>query len=37
LGWSSNALAAAAEAGPLIINPIIYVEVSVRFSRVEDG
>ena len=36
LEWSSNALAAAAEAGPLFINPIIYAEVSVRFSRVED-
>src|SRR5207253_3937491 len=36
LEWSSNALAAAAEAGPLFINPIIYAEVSIRFSRVED-
>lgn len=36
LEWSSDALAAAAEAGPLVINPIIYAEVSVRFSRVED-
>jgi len=36
LGWSSNALARAAEAGPLYINPIVYAEVSVRFSRIED-
>ena len=35
-GWSTEALATAAEAGPLAINPIIYAEVSVRFSRVED-
>ena len=34
--WSSEALAAAAESGPLWINPIIYAEVSVRFSRIED-
>jgi predicted nucleic acid-binding protein len=34
--WSSNALAAAAESGPLFINPIIYAETSVRFSRIED-
>lgn len=36
LAWSSDALASAAEAGPLVINPIIYAEVSVRFSRIED-
>lgn len=34
--WSLHALATAAEAGPLFINPIIYGEVSVRFSRIED-
>ena len=34
--WSSSALARAAEDGPLFINPIIYAEVSVRFSRIED-
>ena len=34
--WSTAALANAAEAGPLFINPVIYAEVSVRFSRVED-
>ena len=36
LAWSIEALAAAAEAGPLLINPIIYAEASIRFSRVED-
>jgi predicted nucleic acid-binding protein len=36
LTWSLDALAEAAEAGPLWINPIIYAETSVRFSRIED-
>lgn len=36
LDWSIGALADAAEAGPIYINPIIYAEVSIRFSRVED-
>lgn len=36
LEWSADALAAAAESGPLWINPIVYAEVSVRFSRIED-
>lgn len=35
LGWSTDALADAAEAGPLYINPVIYSEVSVRFRTVE--
>jgi predicted nucleic acid-binding protein len=35
-GWSNEALSAAAEAGPLYINPLIYAQVSVRFSRIED-
>lgn len=35
-GWSSDALAEAAENGPLLINPIIYAEISVRFTRIED-
>lgn len=34
--WSADALADAAEAGPLYINPIVYAEVSLRFSRIED-
>ena len=36
LDWSAAALVEAAEAGPLWINPIVYAEVSVRFSRIED-
>ncbi len=36
LTWSLDALAAAAEKGPLLINPIVYAEVSTRFSRIED-
>lgn len=35
LDWSLAALAEAAEAGPLSINPVIYAEVSIRFSTVE--
>jgi predicted nucleic acid-binding protein len=34
--WSTEKLAAAAEAGPLFINPIVYAEVSVRFSLIEE-
>lgn len=34
-GWSTDALADAAEAGPIYINPIVYSEVSIRFSTVE--
>lgn len=36
LDWSSTALARAAETDVLIINPIIYSEVSVRFERIEE-
>jgi predicted nucleic acid-binding protein len=34
--WSSKALSDAADEGELAVNPIIYAEVSVRFSRIED-
>lgn len=34
--WSARALAGAADAGPLVVNPVIYAEISVRFSRIED-
>lgn len=34
--WSSAALARQAEGARLVINPVIYAEVSVRFSRIED-
>jgi hypothetical protein len=33
--WSIEALAGAAETGPLYINPVIYSEVSIRFSTIE--
>ncbi len=33
--WSANALAEAAESHVLIINPIIYSEVSIGFSTIE--
>ena len=36
IDWSLDALATAAELGPLYINPVIFAEVSIRFSRVED-
>jgi predicted nucleic acid-binding protein len=35
-GWSSNALALAADANVLVVNPIIFAEVSIGFDRVED-
>jgi len=34
--WSSNALARAADESVLIINPIVFAEVSVGYDRVED-
>jgi predicted nucleic acid-binding protein len=34
--WSSQALAKYAENHTLVINPIIYAEVSVGFDRIED-
>lgn len=36
LPWSAAALADAAERGRTFINPIVYAEISVRFSRIED-
>ncbi|MBT1075475.1 type II toxin-antitoxin system VapC family toxin [Geobacter grbiciae] len=35
-GWSSEQLARCAENSVLVINPIIYSEVSIGFERVED-
>lgn len=35
-GWSGDALAAAADEGSLVINPIVYAEVSAGFERIED-
>lgn len=34
--WSAFALARQADAGPLVVNPIIYAEASARFERIED-
>jgi predicted nucleic acid-binding protein len=34
--WSSAMLAAAAERGRVVINPVVYAEVSVRYERMED-
>lgn len=34
--WSASAIAAAANLSRLIINPVIYAEVSVRFATVGD-
>ncbi len=33
--WSATSLAHAAESGPLYINPVIYSEVSIRFTTIE--
>lgn len=35
-GWSSSALAEAADAGTIVLNPVIYSEISMRFDRIED-
>jgi predicted nucleic acid-binding protein len=34
--WSQNALADARDRGRLVINPIVYAEVSTGFSAIED-
>lgn len=34
--WSKTALAKALDAGPVIVNPIVYAEISVRFERIEE-
>ena len=36
LDWSSSQLAESANSGMLVINPIIYAEVSARFERIEE-
>lgn len=36
LAWSADALKRTADRHRLVINPIIYAEVSVRYSRIED-
>jgi predicted nucleic acid-binding protein len=34
--WSAEAVARAADRHRLVINPIIYAEVSIRYSRIEE-
>jgi len=34
--WSSRRLAEVAAASSLVINPIIYAEISIRFDRIEE-
>ncbi|WP_428392985.1 type II toxin-antitoxin system VapC family toxin [Lichenicoccus sp.] len=34
--WSADAIAHAADRSRLVINPVIYAEVSVRYTRIED-
>jgi pimeloyl-ACP methyl ester carboxylesterase len=34
--WSADAIARAADGARLVINPVIYAEVSVRYRRIED-
>jgi predicted nucleic acid-binding protein len=34
--WSEDALALARDEGELVINPIVYAEVSIGFDRIED-
>jgi len=34
--WSSEMLASSAESATLVVNPIVYAEVSVGFNRVEE-
>jgi predicted nucleic acid-binding protein len=36
LAWSSAALATARDEGDLVLNPIVYAEVSTGFGRIED-
>lgn len=34
--WSAQALASAVRRGPVLVNPIVYAEVSIGFDRIED-
>jgi predicted nucleic acid-binding protein len=36
MAWSSAALASVADVARLVINPIVFAEVSVRFSKIEE-
>jgi predicted nucleic acid-binding protein len=34
--WSAGAIERAADSSRLVINPVIYAEVSIRYSRIEE-
>ncbi|MGC2402010.1 MAG: type II toxin-antitoxin system VapC family toxin [Acidobacteriaceae bacterium] len=34
--WSARALATTAENSRLVINPVVYAEISIRYSKIED-
>jgi predicted nucleic acid-binding protein len=36
LEWSKAAFVEALDAGPVVVNPIVYAEISVRFERIEE-
>ncbi len=36
LAWSAGAIERAADSFRLVINPVIYAEISIRYSRIED-
>jgi len=36
VGWSAAALERVTQRSTVVINPVIYAEISVRFSRIED-
>lgn len=36
LSWASQSIGHAADRYPLVINPVIYAEVSIRYSRIEE-
>jgi hypothetical protein len=36
INWSASRLEAAGERGPLVINPLIFSEVSVRYATIEE-
>jgi predicted nucleic acid-binding protein len=36
LAWSAEAIERAADRHRLVINPIVYAEVSIRYTRIED-
>ena len=36
LAWSADAIERAADRHRLVINPVVYAEVSIRYSRIEE-